>query len=363
MIYSPSSFAETFTRAHLDYLKPHFTLTGSPWPDKLNGNSILPGKFSRKILAYSRSKQQGMLPLIFHHGLVKTLKRHRPDIIFAEFGDAAATLLPYCKQLNIPLAAGFYGYDAFETGLLNKLSKQYLALFGYASFIMTQSNSIREALINMGAPAEKIFVNTCPPANDFKDIARKDNGNTLTFVGRFVEKKSPQALLLVLNELRNEFKELRLIMAGDGPLLSACKQLCSLLQLNDRVTFTGRIDRTQQLQIFEETTLMLQHSITASSGDCEGIPVVLMEAGMAGIPVVSTLHSGIPEVVLQDKTGILVPEGEIHAMAAAVRKLLQEPVLRHTLGDNARDYLTGKYSMEKHISVLYALLAKSVVEK
>jgi glycosyltransferase involved in cell wall biosynthesis len=86
-------------------------------------------------------------------------------------------------------------------------------------------------------------------------------------------------------------------------------------------------------------------SVTGADGDEEGTPTVLMEASSMGLSVVSTWHSGIPEVVLDGETGLLVPPGDVEALADRIRRLLRDPELRRRLGDRGQAHIVEHFDM------------------
>ncbi len=97
-------------------------------------------------------------------------------------------------------------------------------------------------------------------------------------------------------------------------------------------------------------------SVTAADGDQEGIPVTLMEAMAAGLPVVSTYHSGIPELVTDNETGLLVPERDAAALADAIERLMIEPGLGERLAENARRFVAVNFNASVQNKVLFDLI-------
>tara|TARA_B100000446_G_C10247177_1_gene231779 strand:+ start:46 stop:513 length:468 start_codon:yes stop_codon:yes gene_type:complete len=124
-------------------------------------------------------------------------------------------------------------------------------------------------------------------------------------------------------------------MIGDGPLLTSCKALVKALKM-ERVVFTGAIDHNEVLRHFENTSIFIQHSVTDENGNKEGTPVSVMEASAAGIPVVSTRHAGIPDVILDGETGLLVDEFDIDSMSQKIDFLLEHSAKADDMGENGR---------------------------
>src|SRR5690606_24279507 len=106
-----------------------------------------------------------------------------------------------------------------------------------------------------------------------------------------------------------------LIMAGDGVLLNMCQNLARHLEIEKQVLFPGVITPETYRELLSESLAFVQHSITAANGDMEGTPLAVLEAGAAGLPVISTKHAGIPDVIVDGKTGLLCVEHDVATMA------------------------------------------------
>ena len=113
----------------------------------------------------------------------------------------------------------------------------------------------------------------------------------------------------------------------------------------------------EQLALMESARAFVQHSVEAPSGDAEGTPVAVLEAGASGLPVVATRHAGIPDVVIEGKTGLLVEEHDVAGMADAMLRLIDDPPLAANLGAAARDHVRAHFSMERSIDRLWRIIA------
>jgi glycosyltransferase involved in cell wall biosynthesis len=153
-----------------------------------------------------------------------------------------------------------------------------------------------------------------------------------------------------------KYPEARLTMAGDGPLRNMCIRHAEIAGLTDKVEFPGVLSHAEVADYMWRARAFVQHSITTPSGDSEGTPVAIMEAGASGLPVVATNHAGIPEVVLHEETGFLVAEKDARAMASAMIGLLQYPELADRLGKAARARIEANFSLEKRIERLWGII-------
>jgi glycosyltransferase involved in cell wall biosynthesis len=105
----------------------------------------------------------------------------------------------------------------------------------------------------------------------------------------------------------------------------------------------------------------VKHSLRPGSGDSEGTPVSVLEAGACGLPLVSTRHAGIKDVVIEEETGLLVDEHDIAGMAAQMIRLAQEPALAAALGQRARERIASHFSLDHSIANLWYILEQTLV--
>lgn len=353
-IYSSNGFQETFTKAHKDLLPVDFILTEGTPPRMVNGIPMLPmDKFNvikRKIKNFFGAQIDPSYPFEYF------LSNNKVDLILAEFGTSAAGILSICKKHNCRLIPFFYGIDAFGNETIQKYKNEYIELFDYATIIFSQSLSIKKQLVNIGCREEKIIINSAPPSDVFYNEKADLTELNLISIGRFVEKKAPLLLIKSFDWIKREINDAKLTMVGDGPLLNQAKELVHELNLENCVSFAGRVNQKEQLELMKSAAIFLQHSVTASDGDSEGLPVAIMEALAMGIPVVSTYHSGIPEVVIKDENGYLVDEGDYIKMAEYCIMLLKNQALRIKMGKAAIASMK-KYSMESHIDKIKTEIA------
>jgi glycosyltransferase involved in cell wall biosynthesis len=227
---------------------------------------------------------------------------------------------------------------------------------------------MKETLISYGIPATKIRVLRCGVDPDHFTLRSRIPKNPMFFsVGRFTEKKAPYLTVLAFAEARQVLPEARLVLAGDGELLEATANLAIALDISKSVEFVGVQTPAQVADWMGQATALVQHSITPrfgpKAGDKEGTPVAVMEAMMSGLPVIGTNHAGIGEIVEHRKTGLLVEERDIHAMAKAMIEIHSDPVVAARLGATAREKAVQIYSKGFYIAALESLcIAESSAE-
>lgn len=178
-------------------------------------------------------------------------------------------------------------------------------------------------------------------------------------IGRLVEKKAPHVTIEAFARVRRRFPQAQLDMVGEGPLADRCAALVRDLDVGDSVRMHGVQAHEFVTNLLQQASLFVQHSVTAPDGDTEGLPVVILEAMSAALPVVSTRHSGIPEAVEDGVTGLLVDEHDIDGMAAAMAQLLDDPALAAAMGMAGRGRVIEHFTQEQARDRLRAIMGLS----
>jgi glycosyltransferase involved in cell wall biosynthesis len=366
-IASPSkaAYSETFIQAHKNLLSERVRYYyGGYLPLYLEGreNSLVQQMpFLRRALMWlARKSKRVDYRYSQARALAYSFKKEGVQAVLAEFGPTAAHILESCRLAGTPLIVHFHGYDAHVRHVIEEYRASYSEVFAYASKIVVVSAEMRQALIDLGASHHKLIVTACAPHDDF--FAARPNYNTQNFlsIGRFVDKKAPYYTILAFSRISKEFPEARLYLVGDGPLMNACKNLARCTGAGDKIYFLGTLDRDRVFELLETSIAYVQHSITADNGDKEGTPVAVLEAGAAGIPVVSTKHAGIGDAVIDQKTGFLVEEHDVDGMAQKMASLLRDPELAEQLGHAAKQRIANKYRMEVHIRSLQSAIRAAI---
>jgi colanic acid/amylovoran biosynthesis glycosyltransferase len=192
-------------------------------------------------------------------------------------------------------------------------------VYASAKAVLTRSELHRRRLIELGLPADKVHVNH--GGVEVPKVPRERgpaSGKRLLAVGVMAPKKAPIFLLESFRRAAKRDPELTLDYVGGGPLFPAAAQFVDACGLADRVRLHGVAPEAEKQRLLGECGVFVQHSMTdPATGDEEGLPAAIQEAMAAGMAVVSTRHAGIPEAVIEGKTGLLVDEGDVDAMADA----------------------------------------------
>lgn len=356
-IFSPNqnAYSETFIRAHKKLSFDIRFYYNGHLPLSLEGGSMVNLPWRLRI---KKKLQRGFSDK--ERKLMYSLINEKVDAVLAEYGATAVEPLRVLKYLNIPLIVHFHGYDISMHELVNSYKTRYKEVFEYAANVIAVSNKMINDLIALGCPADKIVLNTYGPSDSFFDLSPDYSSKQFLSVGRFVEKKAPHLTILAFKKVSEQFPGAILKMVGDGLLLPICKDLVNALGLNDKVIFSGAQSSVEVQNEMQHSIAFVQHSVTAENGDSEGTPVAVLEAQAAALPVISTLHAGIPDVVIPNQTGLLCEEKDVNQMAEDMMRILREKDLAKKLGIAGRERIRQHFTMEKHLGVLAEALNKAL---
>jgi len=354
-----NAYSETFIQAHKNLLKGkvYFFYSGI-LPTKLEGGNLINSRRLRilDIVKGYFNLNRFSLPEI---ALLNSFKRNKIDVVLAEYGDTAQKILKICNELKLPLIVHFHGYDASIFELI-KNNNNYKEVFETAEFVVVVSKKMYQDLLNLGCPEQKLVYNVCSPRDEFFKVQPNFSKQQFIAIGRFADKKAPYNLILSFLKVIEKFPEAKLIMAGDGQLLDTCKNLVKYYRQESNISFVGVISPEKYREYLLESLAFVQHSVTAENGDSEGTPVGILEASASGLPVISTKHAGIPDVIKNGKTGLLVEEHDVDGMAENMIKLLENNELAKVLGANGKKHIKDNFTLKRHIEVLDGLIKKAV---
>ena len=364
LVFAPTRRAasETFIRANLRGLpfRVH-----AYFGDERPPMQPLRWLYGAAVLCSKVFTQLGWLRLAsWPAALVATLivRRHHPDVVLAEFGFHAIRVMHVARWSGVPLVVHFRGSDASSESKFRRLEQRYRQLMQVASGFIVKSIPMRSTLQSLGAPTDRVLIS--PSGADaalFRGAAPETAPPTFLAVGRFVPKKGPLLTLAAFECLRRQLPEAlasacRLVMVGDGPMLEEAKRLVLQMDLTTQVRFPGVLPPAEIAALMRQVRGFVQHSLVAPDGDSEGSPVAVMEAQLSGLPVVATRHAGIPEVVTDGTTGLLVDEGDVQGMANAMAQLVRDPKLAARLGAAGQERMSAHFTVEHHLAAVSALL-------
>lgn len=303
---------------------------------------------SLNVLRFGR--QAASLRLLYWTAAFRDV--HSYDIVHCHFGPIgnSGALLKDLGAIEGKIVTAFHGYDLSRCMRENG-DKVYDSLFEIGDLFLPISERWRNELINLGCSEQKLVVHRMGiDTSKFSFIPRRpreDGKVHLLTVARLVEKKGVQYGIQATARLLERHPQIEYRIVGDGPLRSDLENLIGALGAHGNVQLLGWKRQEEVVALMKEADLLLAPSVTGKDGDQEGIPVVLMEALAQGLPVLSTRHSGIPELVRDGESGFLVPERDVDALAEKLEYLVEHPELWPEMGESGREYVERYYDINE----------------
>lgn len=262
----------------------------------------------------------------------------KADVYIAHFGPAGVTAakLRELGLLQGKIATVFHGIDISGHAALAHYTPEYKKLFVRGDLMLPISQLWAGRLEKMGCPAEKIVVSRMGVDMErfsLRPVKAPTRTLEIISVARLTEKKGLHVAIDACRLLKERGVDFRYNILGIGAWETRLRTLIEQHQLDDRVFMPGFKPNHEVKAMLDKADLFLLPSVTGENGDMEGIPVALMEAMAVGIPVISTLHSGIPELIDAGRSGWLVPEYDAVALAdrlqafASVQECELKPML------------------------------------
>ena len=251
--------------------------------------------------------------------IARFFRRHKVNVVLGEFLDDFVEFVPLLDRLGIPYVAQSHGNDASAALRRPGVAARYLA-YRSARAVLTRCAPHRQRLIDLGLPATKVHVNHGGvPVPSALPVRERDSGKRLLAISYMVPKKGSIYLLEAFRLAALRDPELTLDYVGGGPMFPGVRQFVNACNLAGQVRLHGVASEEVKHRLLMECGVFVQHSVTdADTGDEEGLPSSIQEAMGNGLAVVGTRHSGIPEAVEHGRTGLLVEERDVDAMADAM---------------------------------------------
>jgi colanic acid/amylovoran biosynthesis glycosyltransferase len=363
-----SKYSETFITELIPRLKYNvYFLYGGELPlyDASGDYFLTSSKGWRLFLAFIENCFHLEADYFLKQSITNYLHSKKIQLVLAEFGPVGVRTYPITRSIGIPLIVNFHGYDVYETNELKIFAEAYKGLFEEAKKIIGVSACMIDQLEQMGAPRDKLihlpaYVNL--ELFPYCDHSIRPAG--FISVGRFSETKSPHLTILAFYQLIREIPEATLTFigkGGGGELYETCLILVRSLGLEKNVYFKGVLSHNEVAEEMRKARVFVQHSVTTPEGrDMEGKPVAIMEAMACGLPVISTFHSGIPELIEHEVNGLLVDEFDIQTMSRYMLLLARDDRLVKHFGIEASRHIHEHPLISHHVSILEELIDDSI---
>ncbi len=308
-----------------------------------------PAKTLRSLNIFRYGKQAYSLWLLY----TLWLDIKQPyDVIHCQFGTQAYRGICF-RTINSPtskLVTIFRGYDV--SGFIRCKGKDvYRELFQVGDRFLANCEFFRQRAIQLGCPPEKISVHRSGlDCHKFTFAPRHPDPIgpiRIVTTGRLVEKKGIEYAIRAVAQVAQSYPNLEYRILGDGPLREHLHRLIAELQVESIVHLMGWQNEQEIIATLNRSHLFVAPSVTATDGDQDAPTNVLKEAMAMGLPVISTYHGGIPELVESGVSGYLVPERDVTLLAARLIDLIEQPYRWAAMGQAGRIRVETDYNLHQ----------------
>ncbi len=282
------------------------------------------------------------------------------NLIHAHFGPVGWWALELKRILGLPMITSFYGYDLGDNLLeMRKWTSKRQELFRDGDLFLVEGSYMKNRMISKGCPEEKLQLQRIAiPVDRIPYKPRNVINNrkkSLLFAGRFVEKKGIPDILSSFKQLLTDGEKVGLRLIGDGPIMPLVKDYIQNNGLEEKVQLLGLMNYQDYMKEMANADLFIHPSCTASNGDSEGgAPTTILEAQACGLPVLSTTHADIPNIVIPGSSAILVGEHQVEDLTKATKYLLHHPEVWESMGKAGRQFVETKHDIKREVKNLEA---------
>ena len=269
------------------------------------------------------------------------IRRFQPDLIHAHFAPGATEVMDIAARCRLPLVVSYHGWDAhIDAATRRPYDRQHLRrrrrLFDQAALVLTASGALRDRVVALGSDPDRTEVHYLGIDRSLFDGARHDDGaRRIAMIGRLVRSKGTHFAIEALRLLLPRLPDAELAIVGDGPERPRLERQAAGLP----VTFLGAGTQADARDLLARSRVHCLPSTTSEALPPETLGLAAAEAQAMGVPVVATATGGIPEVVRDGATGLLVPDARPDALAAALERLLTDDGLHARLSAEGRAHV------------------------
>lgn len=302
---------------------------------------------------------------LLYRGVEFIKNKGKFDIVHCHFGVNGACAVAWREVglLDQPITIVFHAHDIamFPD---NVGRHYYKPTFQSSAKLLPISRFWEHKLISWGADPQRIRVHRMGVDTAFfayqgREIDRSQPARIVT-VCRLVDQKGLEYALEAIRILRDRNANICFTIAGGGPLFESLRQLAAELGINECVEFIGPQSQDKVQTLLAEAHIFLAPSVTAPDGLMEGIPVAMMEAMAVGLPVVSTRHSGIPELIDDGVSGVLADERDAETLAKGIARLIDDPVFYQRVAWAGREKVEKHFNIKKLALELEAIFSEEI---
>jgi glycosyltransferase involved in cell wall biosynthesis len=286
----------------------------------------------------------------------RRVRELRPSLVHTHLVHADLYGAAAARFAGVPFVSTRHNDDRYQLGPFRYVDRVFAA---GASRLIAISDAVRRFLVAAGLPDGKFEtihygLDEPPPLRSELTPAQAgvpDDAPLLLAIGRLIAQKDHETLVRAFARVRAARPEAMLAILGDGPLAGSTRALVDDLGLADAVVLPGRLEPRDWLE---------RADVFVHTSRWEGFGIVLLEAMLAGLPVVATRVSAVPEIVADGETGLLVTAGDRNALAAALERLLVDPAFGRALGDAGLARAREDFSVARMTEATAELYARAV---
>lgn len=283
--------------------------------------------------------------------------------LHAHFMSDPATVAMLASRLTrIPFSFTAHARDIFHTYVDPEIDDSVRCRkIAEAEFVTTVSDYNRRHLIKLAGPVSAEKIHLLYNGIDLERFQPADCPSpqpVFLAVGRLVEKKGFRDLIDACGILARSGRDFRCLIVGEGPDRGELEARLTAAGLKHRVSLLGAMSQVEVINLMGQVLALVLPCVVSKSGDRDGLPTVLLEALAKGLPAISTFVAGIPEIIDNGRSGLLVPSERPEALASAMTRLLSEPELRTRVSRSGRAKAERCFNLSSNVSRLKRLFLR-----
>jgi len=312
-------------------------------------------------------RQYAKLTNFYYPFFFKVLKENQVSLLHSHFGNRGYFDLALKQKLKIPQVTTFYGHDVSMLPQEERWRKRFEVLFKQCDLLLAEGNYMKKSLLELGCPDSKVRIQHLGvDLEKIPFIPRKLNVSEkikILIAGTFREKKGITYALEAFAKLAPQYQNIEVTLIGDAGRsqreVNYKKEIINIINTRnivDRVKYLGFLPYPAFIEEAKNNHIFLSPSIHPSDGETEGgAPVALIEMSAYGMPIISTFHCDIPEVVIDGESGFLVPEKDTNGLAERLEHLINHLELWDSMGKAGRKHIEEEFNITKQVAKLETL--------
>ena len=312
------------------------------------------GRFAKRVLHYINSLL-----------LLRAIHSKNIDTVLIHYATTAVSYKKVLITTKKPVIIHCHGYDVTWINKKSGVSRHGMSYVSQVRsmpnnfFFIGNSKRTIQRLIDIGIPADHIvlkYLGVDVP-DVYPDRCQNNECLTVLYLGRLVDFKGPDLVIQAFEKACSEGFNGTLVMAGDGPLRSACELLREKSCYKDRISMLGSVDAKTGKILRKNADIFTAHNCTGpSSGQEEAFGVTMVEAMADGIPIINASNGSIPELLVNGDSAILLEPGDINGHAKAFLKFQEDPEYRQEIAKNAWERVRDNFSLDRESKILREIL-------